>query len=72
MKFKGKATPKKGIDKEIRINQSDLTIKLLMMDLMIYWKSPIVTDKYLLKIRALYCVMMTRQLLLLMGYLPYY
>ena len=54
MKFKGKATPKKGIDKGIKTNQSNLTIKLPMTDLMIYQKSLIITDKYLPKIRALY------------------
>jgi hypothetical protein len=54
MKFKGKATPKKGVDKGI-----------------IHWKSLIVTNKYFLKIRALYYIIIIWQLLLLMGYLPY-
>ena len=36
MKSKGKATPKKGVDKGIKTNQFNLTIKLLMTDLIIY------------------------------------
>ena len=36
MKFKGKATPKKGVDKGIKTNRSNLTIKLLMTDLITY------------------------------------
>ena len=58
MKFKGKATPKKGVDKGTKMNRSNLTIKLLIIDLMTHWKLLIVTDKYLLKMRALYCIMM--------------
>ena len=55
MKSKGKATPRKGVDVRIEINWSDLTIKLLITDLIIYWKSLTITNKYLPKIRALYC-----------------
>ena len=72
MKSKGKVTPRKGVDIGIERNRSDLTIKLLMTDLIIHWKSPTITDKYLLKTRALYCAIIIRQLLLLIGYLPYY
>ena len=71
MKFKGKATPRKGVDKGTRTNRFDLIIKLLMTDLIIYWKLPIITNKYLLKMRALYYTIIARQLLLLIGYLPY-
>jgi len=56
MKSKGKVIPKKGVDIGIRINRSDLTIKLLIIDLIIYWKLLTITNKYLLKIRALYYV----------------
>jgi len=56
MKSKGKVTPKKGADIGIEINWSDLTIKLPITDLIIYWKSLTVINKYLPKTRALYCV----------------
>ena len=36
MKFKGKATPRKGVDKKTRMNWSDLTIKLPITDLIIH------------------------------------
>jgi hypothetical protein len=72
MKSKGKATPKKGVDIGTERNRSNLTIKLLITDLIIYWKSPTITNKYLPKIRASYYAIITRQLLLLIGYLPYY
>jgi hypothetical protein len=36
MKFKGKVTPRKGVDEGTRMNWFDLIIKLLMTDLMTY------------------------------------
>jgi hypothetical protein len=54
MKFEGQVTPRKGIDEETSINWFNLTIKLPMIDLIIYWKLPIITNKYLLKMRALH------------------
>jgi len=71
MKSKGKAIPRKGVDAGTEINWSNLIIKLLITDLMTYWKSLTVTNKYLLKMRALYYAIIKWQLLLLIGYLPH-